>query len=85
VGRINITYLAPIGQVVNHSVLLEEGGEIAVPQKFKITEANADKFVLTRIDHLEQETLLLKAEILEWIPDVKKVKEPLMAKATFRK
>jgi hypothetical protein len=80
VGKLNITYKAPIGRVVNYSVLLEEGGEIALPQRFKITDANDLQFEMTRIDHLAQETLVLAAEILEWTPDVKEVKEPLKAK-----
>jgi hypothetical protein len=82
VGKLNITYKAPIGQVVNYSVLFEEGGEIALPQRFKITDANDLQFEMTRIDHLAQETLVLTGQLLEWIKDVKEVKAPLKTKVS---
>jgi len=82
VGRLNVTYAARIGEVVKKAVSLPEGGEFVVPETFRIAEANDNQFVLTRMDYLPQETLVLTGQLLEWTKDVKEVKEPLKTKVS---
>jgi hypothetical protein len=84
VGVINVTYAARIGEVVKKAVSLPDGGELVIPQSFRIAEANDNQFVLTRINYLPQETLVLTGQLLEWTKDVKEVKEPLKAKASVK-
>ncbi|MEM4247084.1 MAG: hypothetical protein QXF14_02065, partial [Candidatus Woesearchaeota archaeon] len=73
VGRINITYQAKFGDVLNYSVQLDKVSGMTLPYKFRVTESNDEHFIITRIDYLPQETLVLKAEVLEWKRNVKEV------------
>ncbi len=73
VGKINITYQVKLDDVVEYKVPMGITSTMTLPQKFRVTEANDDSFVITRFDYLPQETLMLKAEVLEWTKDVKEV------------
>jgi hypothetical protein len=81
-GVLNITYKAKAGDVFKYAPDNQKGAEIAVPHAFAVTESDDTAFVLTRINYLPQETLVLKAVLTEWTKDVKEVKEPLKAKVT---
>lgn len=76
VGRLNISYTAKLGDVVQHPVPLG-GAAILIPMTFKVTESGDNAFAITRINYLPQETLVLRAELVEWQKDVKEVKAPL--------
>jgi hypothetical protein len=82
VGVINVTYKAKIGDIVKEAVQIEQGGELVVPTTFEVTEANENHFLVTRINYLPQETLILKGEITDWTQDVKEVKPGLNVKST---
>lgn len=77
IGRLNITYQAKVGDIVQHTVPLSSGSAAEIPMTFKVTGATEKAFEITRINYLPQETLALRAEILEWEKDIKEVKEPL--------
>ncbi|MEM4240066.1 MAG: FKBP-type peptidyl-prolyl cis-trans isomerase [Candidatus Woesearchaeota archaeon] len=77
-GVLNITYHAVIGDIVKQAVPLGQGEQMVLPQSFQVIEANDANFTIARINYPAQETLVLKAEILEWEKDVKEVKgEPI--------
>jgi len=73
IGRINITYQTKLGDIIKYGVQVGMTASVIIPQTFRVTESDEDSFVITRIDYLPQETLVLKVEVLDWEKDVSEV------------
>ncbi len=78
-NKISIQYNPEQDKILDY---FYSAGAIKIPGKFKIVEIKEDEFVLHRLDNVNDKWLILEAEILERMPDVKSVKnESILDKA----
>jgi len=67
------------GTVLDYDISL---GPVSIPAKFEVVSVTESDFVIQRIDNLNDKLLVLDAEILERIPDVKFVRNESIIKVT---
>lgn len=82
-SKYKVVYDPKIGDIVDYDISM---GPTSIPAKFEILEVSDDEFIIHRIDNLNDKWLVLEAEILSRIPNVKEVKrESILQKAATEK
>jgi hypothetical protein len=77
-GVLNITYHLKLGDEITYYSPVQD--QISMPYQFKVTSKTDTQFTITRINYLPQENLVLTATLIEWTPEVKKIKDkPLLS------
>jgi len=74
-SKIYLHHTPELGKVIERPVPI---GGIQIKQKFKIVNITEEKFTIQRIGTLTDKRLILEAEVLDIVKDVKEIKEDVL-------